>query len=65
MSTPQILGWLPMRERPDWHLLKAAHKAFESFLPWTPGKMKLETTRSYVSAQFGVLVVEFIVNAEE
>jgi hypothetical protein len=24
------LGWLPMRERRDWHILKAAHKALYS-----------------------------------
>ena len=34
------LGWLPMKERREWHLLKAAHKAIYSH-DW-PRNLQLE-----------------------
>ena len=35
------LGWLPMKERRDWHLLKSAHKAVDEAI-WST-YIKLET----------------------
>ena len=37
------LGWLPMKERREWHVLKAAHKAIYSH-DW-PRNLQLEQVR--------------------
>ena len=37
------LGWLPLSQRRDWHLLKAAHKALY-FEHW-PKNLRLETVQ--------------------
>ena len=37
------LGWLPMKERREWHVLKAVHKAIYSY-DW-PRKLQLEQVK--------------------
>ena len=64
-STESILklGWLPMRERRDWHLLKAAHKALYSN-NW-PGYLQLnrvQHTHVLRSSTTVNLVIPFVSN---
>ncbi len=64
-SIEQILklGWLPMRERRDWHVLKAAHKALHSS-DWPPyfGLEKSKHTRVLRSNAEVNLVIPLISN---
>ena len=39
----QKLGWLPMKERREWHVLKTAHKAIYSH-DW-PGNLQVKQVK--------------------
>ena len=52
------LGWLPLRERRDWHLLKTAHKAlYSDNWPQTLRLEKVKHTRLLISNSTVNLVV--------
>ena len=57
------LGWLPIRERRDWHLLKTAHKALDSDnWPQTLRLQKVKHTRLLRSNSTVNLVVPRVSN---
>jgi hypothetical protein len=39
------IGWLPIKERRDWHMLKMAHKALHQS-PWPPAYLPLKIQSS-------------------